>query len=392
MRIRAIETFHCDAGWRPWTFVKISTDSGLIGWSECTTSHGSPRGVEGVVRDLAPLLVGDDPRDVERLYWLMHSRTRQSPGGVASTAIAGIENALIDIKARALDVRACDLFGGPVRERIPLYWSHAATTRIRAAGLVQQPPIRSLDDLGGFGEEVKESGYRAVKTNIGILDDSLTIYMPGFAKSPGWPELNIDSEILKAVEAWISAMRSACGPDIDLIIDLNFNFRLEGLERIVRRLEPYGLLWVELDSYDSTGLGRLRQAVSTPICSGENLYGPSQYRPYLESAAMDVVSVDVAWNGLIRALQIASLANTYDRNVTPHNYNGHLATSISGHFAALVPNLRLVEFDVDDVPWREEVFTGAPLIDDGHLLLPDEAGWGIAVNEDVLKEHRWEAP
>src|SRR3989338_2971403 len=80
MKITSVEMMHADAGWRPWSFVKIMTDEGLVGWSECTDSHGSPRGMAGVVEDMKPLLIGQDPREIEKLMWQMHSRKRQRPG------------------------------------------------------------------------------------------------------------------------------------------------------------------------------------------------------------------------------------------------------------------------------------------------------------------------
>src|ERR1051326_5421832 len=103
MRITRVEVFHCDAGWRPWTFVKVSTDEGLVGWGECSDSR-NPHGVAGGVRDFEPLLVGDDPRTIERLYWDMLRAARQNLGGVSHKAIAGIELALWDIKGKALGV------------------------------------------------------------------------------------------------------------------------------------------------------------------------------------------------------------------------------------------------------------------------------------------------
>jgi len=93
MKIARVEALHCDAGWRPWTFVRIETDAGLIGWGECSDNR-SPYGIAGCVRDLTPLLIGEDPRPVERLYWDMLRATRQNLGGVTHKAIAGIELAL----------------------------------------------------------------------------------------------------------------------------------------------------------------------------------------------------------------------------------------------------------------------------------------------------------
>src|SRR2546430_10378630 len=102
MKVARLETMFCDAGWRPWIFVKATTEDGLVGWAEITDSHGSPRGLAGIVEDLAPLVVGRDPRAVERIFWELYRSTRQSTGSVIAKAIGGIENALVDLQAKAL--------------------------------------------------------------------------------------------------------------------------------------------------------------------------------------------------------------------------------------------------------------------------------------------------
>lgn len=389
MKIIKVQTLHCDAGWRPWTFIKISTDEGLIGWSECTDSHGSPRGIEGVVKDLTPLLIGQDPRLTEKLHWNMHSRTRQSPGSIIQKAIGGIENALLDVKAKALGVSVGELFGGPIRDQVPLYWSHCGTSRVRAWQMVGEKQIKSAADVKKFGKEILKSGFKTIKTNIGVLGDKPHVYMPGFFKSAGGPELNADREILSSIEKWIGALRNAVGNKIDIVLDLNFNFKTEGYIRICRMLEKFNLLWLEIDSYDPDALLQIKQAIKTPICSCENLYGTRQYRPYFEKHAMDIASIDIIWNGFSQSKKIADMAETYEMNVTPHNYNGHLSTFISAQFCALVPNMRIMEVDVDDVPWRDELFTKLPKIENGSILVPKGPGWGTEVNEKVIHEHPW---
>src|SRR3989475_11569564 len=134
MKIARVEALHCDAGWRPWTFVRIETDDGLVGWGECSDNR-SPHGLAGCVRDLADLLVGQDPRPVERIYWDMLRRVRQNSGGVSHKAMAGIELALWDIKAKALGVPVYELFGGPPRGPGGLYLSprRAAPPRMGTA-------------------------------------------------------------------------------------------------------------------------------------------------------------------------------------------------------------------------------------------------------------------
>jgi galactonate dehydratase len=389
MKIEKIEMLHVDAGWRPWSFVKATTDDGLIGWSECTDSHGSPQGMAGVLRDLSPLLIGKDPRRIQELCWNMHSRTRQSPGSIVQKAIGGIENSLWDIKGKALGVPVYELFGGPIRETVPLYWSHCGTSRVRASEIVQKPPIRSYEDISDFGKEVRASGFKALKTNIAVLGKDPYVYMPGFFKSGGGPELNADRDLLSAIDRWIGGFRGAVGAEIDIALDLNFNFKTEGYIKVGRALEQYDLLWLEIDSYDAEALRQIKDSVRIPITSCENLYGIRQYRPFFSSHAMDTASIDVIWNGFSESIRIADLAELHEMNVCPHNYNGHLSTFISMQFCALVPNVRIAEIDVDDVPWREELFSNLPEVEGGRMRIPSGPGWGTDVNEGVLAEHPW---
>ena len=128
MKITGIETFVVDAGWRPWQFVAVRTDAGLTGYGECSDGR-NPYGIVGAVRDFEPVLLGQDPRPVERIYWDLYRMARQSPGGIAAKAIAGIELALWDVKAKALSVPVYELFGGPLRLHQRVYWSHCGTSR-----------------------------------------------------------------------------------------------------------------------------------------------------------------------------------------------------------------------------------------------------------------------
>jgi galactonate dehydratase len=390
MQITDIEIFHVNAGWRPWSFIKISTNSELVGWSECTDSHGSPQGISGVVMDLKPLLIGRDPRDIVKLCWEMFARTRQSPGSIIQKAIGGIENALWDIKSKSLGVPVYELFGGSVRKSIPLYWSHCGTSRVRAWKDIQKPQISSYDDLKIFGKEIQESGFKALKTNIAILDDDPYIYMPGFFKSSGGPELNVDHNLLSKIGMWVGGLRDSVGDEIDIAIDLNFNFKTEGYIKVAQMLEQYNLMWLEIDSYNPDALRHLRDSVSTPITSCENLYGLRQYRPYFEKNAMDIASIDVIWNGFSESKKIADFAELYEMNICPHNYNGHLSTFISMQLCSIVPNLRLAEIDVDDVPWRDELFTNKPIIHNGCFELSSEPGWGTDLNESALEKYKWQ--
>jgi galactonate dehydratase len=164
MKISRIVDLHADAGWRVFSFLKIETDAGLIGWSEYNESYGS-KGLTVVIMKLAEMLIGQDPRPVELITANLYARTRQAPGGLIQQAIAAIENALVDVKAKALGVPVCEMLGGPVRDRLRLYWSHCGTYRLHHAEKMGLPPIRTLDDIRKLGEHVRERGFTALKTS-----------------------------------------------------------------------------------------------------------------------------------------------------------------------------------------------------------------------------------
>jgi galactonate dehydratase len=386
VKVAGLETLICDAGWRPWIFVKVTTDDGLVGWAEVTDSHGSPRGLSGIIEDLSPLVVGRDPRAVERIYWDLYRHTRQSPGSVIAKALAAVENALLDVKAKALGVAVHELFGGPTRDTIPLYWSHCGTTRARAYEVTGTPKLASYDDVAALGREVVVRGYGAFKTNIVVPGEEPAVLMPGFGSGGGAQQAG---EIADALVRLLKAFAEGTGGAARPIVDLNFNLEPEGILGLARRLEPFDLLWLEVDLFDPTALAVVRQRAPMPICSGENLYGSRQFRPFLEAAALDVASVDVIWNGFHQAKKIADLAETFEVNCAPHNYYSHLATFIAAQWCAAIPNARILEFDVDDVPWRDELVTALPEIGGGQITVPTGPGWGADVVEDVLRAHPW---
>jgi L-alanine-DL-glutamate epimerase-like enolase superfamily enzyme len=386
VKLASLETLFCDAGWRPWIFVKATAADGLVGWAEVTDSHGSPRGIAGIIDDLAPLVVGRDPRAVERIYWDLYRHTRQTRGGLIAKALAAIENALLDLKAKALGVAVHELYGGPTRDSVPLYWSHCGTTRARAWEVTGTAKLASYDDVAALGREVVERGYAAFKTNIVVPGDEPQVLMPGFGAGGGSARAGeIADALVRLLEAFAKGSEGRAQP----IVDLNFNLEPEGLLGVARALEPLDLMWLEVDLYDPAALAHVRRRAPMPICSGENLYGARGFRPYLEATAIDVASVDVIWNGFHQAKKIADLAETFEVNCAPHNYYSHLATFIAAQWCAAIPNARILEYDVDDVPWRDELVTAAPEIRAGQLVVPAGPGWGADVREDVLREHPW---
>ena len=387
MKVTNIETLHCDAGWRNFSFVKLSTDEGLVGWSEYQEGFGSP-GVSAAIAGLAPLVIGDDPSATEAVYAKLYAATRPAAGGVAAQGIAAIENALLDIKGKALGVPVYALFGGPVRDRLRLYWSHCGTYRLQHSEILGKPQLRSRDDLVALGREVRESGMTGLKCNIYVPEDGgFRLHMPGFGSGPESPQLNAERQVIDALRDQIQAIREGCGDGVDILVDLNFNFKTEGYLKVVRALEDLGLFWVEIDSFDPAALRDIRTRTSVPLASCESLYGRREFKPYLESYSVDVAIVDIPWNGLAEGVKIAAMAEAYEVNVAPHNFYGHLSTLMSAHFCAAVPNFRIMEIDIDDVPWKDDLVTVPPVIEDGHLIVPTGPGWGADLNEEAVRAH-----
>lgn len=353
MRIARIEDLHCNAGWRDFSFLKITSDDGTVGWSEFLENFGA-EGLGTVIQRLGEHIVGMDPRAVEKITAFLHGLTRQSPYGINQQAIAAIENALVDLKAKSLGIPVYELLGGPVRDRLQLYWSHCGTWRVSFAEQIKDwtgwEPIRSLKDVERAGAEVARRGFRGLKTNIFRFDiDPPTVHMPGF-NGPGWPALNIDPALVDGLVAQMGAFRAGAGSRVGLHLDLNFNFKTEGYIRLAQALEPFDLVWLEIDSYDPAALATIRRSARTRVASCESLYGRRQFRPYFEQQSVDVAIIDVAWNGILESMKIAAMADAYEINVAPHNFNGHIGSLMSAHLCAAIPNFRVMEIDIEDVP------------------------------------------
>ena len=387
MKVKAYEIFQCDAGWRSFSFLKLVTDDGIAGWSEYNESFGSP-GLSAVIEVLMPNVVGMDPMALELINAVLATKSTQSRGGVVRQAIAAIENALLDIKGKALSVPVYQLFGGKLRDRIPVYWSHCGSYRMRNPDLCGTPAVRSYDDMARTGEEVRRKGFTACKTNIAMeVDGKLRAYRPGFVVGKGFPERNWDAFIARSAAKTVEAFRAGAGPDVGIMLDTNFHVRTEGFKRIAEAVGPTGLTWLELDIHDPKSIAMIRRDAPCPIASGETLLERRDFRPYFEAYAFDTAIVDVIWNGFNESLKIASMADVYEVNVAPHNFYGHLASAISAHFCAAVPNFRIMEIDIDGVPWRDEIVDNPPVFENGDYLLPKGPGWGVEPNEAAMRRH-----
>lgn len=385
MKIQSIETLSCDAGWRNYNFLKLTTESGVVGWSEYDEAFG-PRGLSAVIEQYIPQVLGKSVYDHEAVYGQLAASFRPSPYGMTAQVLGAFENAMLDAKAKALDVPCYQLLGGKHRDAVPVYWSHCATWRINHPTLYH-PAITDLDGVKKAGQDARESGHKAVKTNLFIHGDGpVRQWMAGFG-APYQPSLNIEPALIRSVRTHLEALREGAGPDVQLMIDLNFNARTEGYVQLVRALADFDFMWIELDLYNPEALAYVRQQSRSPIAALETLFGVRQFLPYFQQQSVDVAIVDAVWNGVWQSMKVANTADAFDVNIAPHNFYSHLATMMNVHYAAAVPNLRALETDIDRLKWDDEIFNYSPVVQDGAIVVPDAPGWGIEPNEEALKKY-----
>lgn len=379
MRIVAVEPITCDSGigGRDFLFVKVTTDEGIVGWGEGYDWHASPSLAEAI-RLVGRELVGQDPRQIEFIGRRLWDSGR---AGVPERmkVIGALDIALHDIKGKWLGVPVYELLGGLYRERIPLYWSHFASYRAIDPEALGVEPARSLETWIALVDDVERAGFRALKTNL---------LVPGLASGlPPTLDGAIDHSRIEAAVNFVGALRDRVGPPMGILFDVGQEYRMGGIVRLARALEPFDLYWLEAEGFDPDALLSARRQTRTRICHGEALIRREQFRPFLERHVTDVVMVETLANGLSEARRICELAAHYDTMFSPHNYMSPLATLINAHLCAAMPNLEILEIDMDDVPWKWDLIDQKLEIVDGELIVPARPGLGANIVEEVVARH-----
>ncbi|NCW82265.1 MAG: mandelate racemase/muconate lactonizing enzyme family protein, partial [Betaproteobacteria bacterium] len=250
-----------------------------------------------------------------------------------------------------------------------------------------QPEIKDQSGVRAIAQEAVERGFSAVKTNIWRYEQGGIVgWAPGFG-NPFAPPLNVEKKILNGLREHLATIRDAAGPDLEILLDLNFNAKTEGYLKILRAIADQDLFWVEIDSRDPDALALIRARSPHPIASCETLIGVQQFLPFFRRQAIDVAIIDTPWNGVWQSMKIAAVADAHEVNVACHNFYGHLCTMMNAHFCAAVPNLRIMEVDIDRIALDSTLFTHQPAYKDGHLLMPERPGWGTEPIEEVIREH-----
>ena len=371
MRITDIQTFdlNCDIepsfgwsqGWiskRNTTIVKISTDSGLVGWGEGAASP--------IIRDwIGPLLIGSDPMQSTLLWELMFSSLYNGNNfvGIAGSAVSAIDIALWDIAGKASNLPIHTLLGGKIRDRIPVYATGLYYTE-------NEMPKRLLTEA----KEYVDQGFKGMKTKVGGLD--------------------IDKDVER-----VKAIREAIGPNIRLMIDANEGYNAASAIQIGEKLSDLDISWFEepVNAKDIDAYIQVKNAISIPIAGGENLRSRFEFRDYISRRAYDIVQPDVMHcGGITEMVRIAAIANAHGIQVNPHVWGSPIMIAASLHVTSTIPpcptsrvnlpyvNEPVMEFDRTPSDIREKL-CNKPFNQEGSsIAVPNGPGLGIEVNEKAI--------
>jgi L-alanine-DL-glutamate epimerase-like enolase superfamily enzyme len=350
--------------------VRIGTDAGHIGWGEAKAGVGSAAACAGLAviinLDYAPLLVGQDPRDISRLWDVMYNTPREGYAvarghalpqlgrrGLSISAIAGVDIALWDILGKSLGVPVWRLLGGRRAERMAAYasggWADAMTIGAQ------------------LKEYVEKGGFRAVKMRVGVMDGSVA-----------------------ASAARVKAARAGLGPEIGLAADAHGTWTVAEAKAFARMVEGCDLMWFEepVSADDKAGMAEVRRSSAVPISAGESEFTRHDFREICELRAADVLQPDLAIaGGISEAMRIGALASAYNLRLAPHLWSGAPAFAAGLHVAASSSAGFILEYSLGHNPMLHELIEESFPVEDGHVAIPDRPGLGITVRETFLQQY-----
>ena len=367
MKIDRIETFFVPPRW---LFVRIETTDGATGWGEASL-EGYAEAVDGVFEALRDRFIGHDPRRIEDIWQVAYRGGFYRGGPVLMSALAGLDQALWDLKGKMLDVPAWELLGGKVRDKVRAY-----------AWIGGDRP----EHIAAAAKARREQGFDAIKMNAtGELD---------WLGTP------------KAFDEVIARATAAQAEGMDVGLDFHGRVHKPMAKQLAKVLEPLGLLFIEepLLSENREGLAQLSQLVSTPIALGERCFSRWDFKPFLEDRSVDIIQPDLSHaGGLSECRRIAAMAETYDVAVAPHCPLGPLALGACLQLAGCTPNFAIQEMslgihynvghDLLEFVTNKDALTAV----EGYLPIPDKPGLGVDIDEAAVREaaktpHRWRNP
>ena len=366
MKIARIETFLVPPRW---LFVRVETGDGAFGWGEASL-EGHAEAVAGAFEAFRDRFIGHDPRAIEDIWQVGYRGGFYRGGPVLMSALAGLDQALWDLKGRHYGLPAWEMLGGKVRERVRAY-----------AWIGGDRP----DDIAAAAQARRAQGFSAIKMNATAETDYLAA-----------PRLQEVADRVRAAQ------------DAGMDVGLDFHGRVHRpmAKQLAKLLEPLGLLFIEepILSENPEALVQLANLVSTPIAVGERLYSRWDFKPFLASGAVDIIQPDLSHaGGLTECRKIAAMAESYDVAVAPHCPLGPLALAACLQLAGCSPNVVIQEMSLG-IHYNEGhdllSFVGDPAVltpADGHLAIPDGPGLGIEIDEAAVRaadkdRHRWRNP
>jgi L-alanine-DL-glutamate epimerase-like enolase superfamily enzyme len=389
-----------------WTIVRAESDDGLVGWGEAFCAPG----LTETIRELVPLLEGRDARHVEPLVRRLHLATAHvSTGGSVYHAISGIEAALWDLAARSLAVPLWQLFGGCFRERVRIYADCHAGEALTSysATLVS----RQLPWMGTRDEELAEAEPEV----HWAPEDSSDVYTPGAYAArasqmadEGFTALKFDLDLpllehedlyartissaqLERQLALAEATVDAVAGRADVAFDLHWRYAPADALRLACALEHLPLLWLEdpTPPQNLAAVADVARRTTTPICTGENLYGLAGFGSLMDAGGVDILAPDIQKvGGLAETRRIAALGDVHSRPLAPHNIAGPIGTLASAHVCASISNFLALEWHAASVPFFDELLVGsAPLIVDGYVEMTDAPGIGADLDVEVARRY-----
>lgn len=343
-----------------WVIVQVITEDGSYGVGEASL-EGRELSVVAAVDEAARTLVGRDASKIASWAFEGFRGPIWSGGPVLQCAMAGIDVALWDLKAKLLDVPLYELIGGRFRDEIKLYaneWWYAGGTP---------------DDVARAARSTVDEGYFGLKFNP-------------FNRQPDADPFTVPRKVIDTGAEYVAAVREAVGPEIDIYVDFNAVFMNVGdVFRAAKALEPFGLGFIEepLAQENHAAMAELRRRVRIPVAAGERLCTLWDFQKLFAAGAVDVAQPDLAHcGGLSVGLKVAALAEAEYVPVTPHNPNGPLCEAVSAHLATAIPNFTLLE-KFRSEPWRHEVVGTPYTVDHGVMRLSDKPGLGIEFDEQA---------
>jgi L-alanine-DL-glutamate epimerase-like enolase superfamily enzyme len=346
-------------------FVRIAAEDGTEGWGEAITQFAeATRATVQLIEGLADLVVGCNPienvaiwrRIRSHAWWYGHK------GGPASFALAAIDIALWDLKAKLLGLPLVELLGGAHRDRLPVIAStHAFNASIEY-------------EAERHGRYVREEGYQGVKVGMGKRGDA-----------------HLGYEIERDVE-FVRLLRAAIGGDAMLVIDRGQSLRWTLADAIQRTnaFEEYGLTWIEepLEPSDIRGFRILRQHCKTLIGSGEREWEPSGFKALIDAEVVDVIGCDVGRaQGITGCLKVIEYIEASDLWFNSHAWSSAVNTAASIAISAITPRCLLQELKPDPSPMQHELVDAPFEQQGGFIEVPRAPGLGVQPKEAVLRKY-----